>query len=111
MRSPEDLVRQLDAEAGKFSMVAIVVAFDDTSRFVFHDDNADKMVTDLRSMIELGGEPFGLLGYIATEKGSSVSSFIYDEYSDTVWAKPLMDELVGNMVETLNRYEQRGGSA
>jgi hypothetical protein len=62
-------------------------------------------------MIDASGEPFGLLGYIATEKGSSVSSHVYSEYADSIWAKPLMDELVANMVETLNRYEQRGGSA
>ena len=111
MRSPEELVRELDAEAGKFSMVAIVVAFDDTSRYVFHDDDPDRMVTELRSMIDASGEPIGLLGYVATEKGSSVSSHVYDEYASSVWAKPLMDELVANMVETLNRYEQRGGSA
>lgn len=111
MRSPEELVQELDQEAHKFSMVAIVVAFDDTSRYVFHDDDSDKMVRDLRSMIDAGGEPFGLLGYIATEKESNVASFVYEEFKDTVWATPLMEELANSMVATLRSYQERSGSA
>ncbi len=111
MRSAEEMVQELDREASQFSVVAIVVAFDDTSRFVFHDDDSSKTLTELRSMIEAGGEPFGLLGYVATETKSSVGSHVFDEFQDSVWAKPLMDELVNNMAATLRGYQERGGSA
>jgi hypothetical protein len=111
MRSAEEMVQELDREASNFSVVAIVVAFDDTSRFVFHDDDSTKTLTELRSMIEAGGEPFGLLGYVATETKSSVGAHVYDEFLNTVWAKPLMDELAKNMAATLQNYQERGGSA
>lgn len=110
MRSPEELVQELDREAQKFSVVAIVVAFDDTSRYVFHDNDSEKMLRNLRSLIDAGGQPFGLLGYIATEKGSNVGSHVYDEFKDTVWAAPLMEELSDHMIATLRTYQERGGS-
>jgi hypothetical protein len=111
MRSLEALVQELDREAPQFSMVAIVVAFDDTSQFVFHEDDHEKMLSTLRSLIAQGGQPCGLLGYTATEKGSTVASSVYDEVKDTVWATPLMEELAQNMVATLEGYEKRAGSA
>ncbi len=111
MRSAEEMVQELDREASNFSMVAIVVAFDDTSRFVFHDDDSSKTLSDLRSMIDAGGEPFGLLGYVATEKASRVSSHVYEEFQGTLWAMPLMEELANNMAATLRSYQERGGSA
>lgn len=111
MRSPEELLQELDQEASDFSVVAIVVAFDDTSRYVFHEDDSARMLSNLKTMIDEGGEPFGLLGYIATEKGSNVASFVYEEYKQTVWALPLMEELAQNMVNTLTRYQERTGSA
>lgn len=111
MRSPEELVQELDREAERLSMVAIVVAFDDTSRFVFHEDSPEKMLTNLRSMIEAGGEPFGLLGYTANENEAHVASFVYEEFKNTVWAAPLMEELAGNMAATLRSYQTRTGSA
>lgn len=111
MRSPEVLVQELDRESPQFSMVAIVVAFDDTSRFVFHDADPEKMLSSLRSLIAEGGQPCGLLGYTATEKGSTVASSVYDEVKDTIWATPLMEELAQNMVATLESFEKRTGSA
>ena len=111
MRNPEDMVQELHRESTRFSVVAIVVAFDDTSRYVFHDDDQEKVLSDLRSMIDGGGEPFGMLGYTATEKGSTVASHVYDEFTDSIWAKPLMDELSQHMVATLKSYETRSGSA
>ena len=111
MRSPEALIEELDRESPRFSMVAIVVAFDDTSRFVFHEEDREKMLSSLRSLLAQGGEPCGLLGYTATEKGSTVASSVYDEVKHTVWAAPLIEELARNMVATLDSYERRGGSA
>lgn len=111
MRSPEELLQELDQEASEFSVVAIVVAFDDTSRYVFHEDDSAKMLRNLRAMIDEGGEPFGLLGYIATERGSSVASSVYEDYKQTVWAAPLMEELAQSMVNTLMSYQKRTGSA
>lgn len=111
MRSAEELVRELDQEARHFSMVAIVVAFDDTSRYVFHDDDPNKVLAELQEMIAAGGEPFGLLGYCANEKEANVSSFVYDEYKSTIWAEPLLNELSDNLVSALGSYQRRSGSA
>src|SRR5215510_10107317 len=104
-RTAKDLIDELRAEGERFqnktadhSAVALVVAFENSSEFVWNSDR--NPLQKLSSLIEKGGEPVGLLGWIVVfvdEEGSKRRLRIYSralqEYASEEW--------VGNFLSAL----------
>ena len=106
-RTAKDLIDELRAEGERFqnktadhSAVALVVAFDRNSEFVW--DSERNPLEKLNSLMEKGGEPVGLIGWIvafAEEAGSRRRLRIYSralqEYASEEW--------VGNFLSALRK--------
>jgi len=104
-RTAKDLIDELRAEGERFqnktadhSAVALVVAFEKASEFVWNSDR--NPLQKLSSLIEKGGEPVGLLGWIVVlddEESSKRRLRIYSralqEYASEEW--------VGNFLSAL----------
>src|SRR5215468_3806261 len=78
-RTTKDLIDELRAEGERFqkktadhSAVALVVAFENASEFVWNSDR--NPLQKLNSLIEKGGEPVGLIGWIVVFEDDEESS-------------------------------------
>src|SRR5262249_55231898 len=106
-RTTRDLINELRAEGERFqnktadhSAVALVIAFDRNPEFVW--DSERHPLEKLNSLMEKGGEPVGLIGWIvsfAEEAGSRRRLRIYSralqEYASEEW--------VGNFLSALRK--------
>src|SRR5262245_23561987 len=105
-RTTKDLIDELRAEGERFqnktadhSAVALVVAFENASEFVWNSDR--NPLQKLRSLIEKCGEPVGLLGWIVVveydEESSKRARRMYSralqEYASEQWVDNFLSAL------------------
>jgi len=95
---PEEMIASLDSWTVPNSVSGIVVAFEETTIFVLHD-NVDRLET-LRNALSLGGLPIGMVG--AIHNGDRV--YMYREpYGDVEDADCLLQKFQGGMVTNIQK--------
>jgi hypothetical protein len=78
-----DLIKELEQEAGNFTVVALAVGFESITILVFSSDpNRQQKLDD--AVIQ-GGEPIGFLGYDVDNKLLSVQTRAVAEHADEQW--------------------------
>ena len=55
------LIKELSKEGARFTRVALVVGFEESSQFLWSDDPTN--LEKLNTMIQSGGEPVGLIAF------------------------------------------------
>ena len=90
MRTTEDLIRELDHEAGNFTHCALVVGFEDTTVFVWGHDLRRQSTLD--EAVKVGGKPVGMIGCDTHNGLVTVQARTLEEYAEKEWAA---DYLVG----------------
>jgi hypothetical protein len=60
MRSTEELIQELDREAGNFTHCGLVIGFESSTIYIWgHDPNRQRALDEA---VDAGGEPIGVLG-------------------------------------------------
>lgn len=76
MRPVAELIQELDTEAAKFDMTALVVAFQTRTKirafYVWSDDKTK--LSNLNILLENGGKPLGFIG-LTQEEGAGPAVF------------------------------------
>lgn len=117
MRTTKDLIEELEAEKGKFFVVALAVGFERTTTFVFA--NEENRLEKLNAAVQVGGEPVGLIG-LMNEGGNRATLYtrMLAEHAEDVPLKNYMRKLAssfGRAVEqsgtgvVLENVERRPG--
>jgi len=88
MRSPLELIRELEQEARQLQMAALVIGFQDHTAFVW-SHHADKLET-LDTMLTLGGESIGFVG--VTDGTIAVRPLA--EYENEEWARGYLQAIL-----------------
>ncbi len=88
MRSPLELIRELEQEARQLQMTALVIGFQDHTAFVW-SHHADKLET-LDTMLTLGGESIGFVG--VTDGTITVRPLA--EYENEEWARGYLQAIL-----------------
>ena len=86
MRTTKDLIDELEAEAPKFTRVALVVGFERTTEFVWWapPDDGDPL-QKLNALIEEGGECVGLIGFTLGGRHGQVYARALADYGGGEW--------------------------
>lgn len=102
-RTTSDLISELEAEAALCTSVALAVGFEHTTCFIFSGE--DNMLEKLNDMINLGGEPIGLVMFHSDEEChvTRVACRPLEEYSGEPWAQDYLKGLVHGMASRLGR--------
>lgn len=97
MRKTSDLVNEMLTEAKAAWLVAIAVAFDAETKFVFSTQN--RPLEALNQLVRNGGSPVGLLQF--TKVGESVQGSYrpFDEYANAAWVKEYFEGLLAHAGE------------
>ena len=98
-RTTADVIKELEAEAALCRSVALAVGFEHTTLFIFFDE--DNKLEKLNEMIEMGGEPVGLLMSHSDKEGhvTSIAGRPLDEYAEEPWAQDYVEALVDGMFD------------
>ena len=105
MRNTADLVNEMLAEAKTAWLVAIAVAFDAETKFVF--SSGRQPLVELNQLVQRGGSPIGLLRF--ERSGTSVQGSYrpFEEYADQEWVKDYFTGLLDHADEIVAESEQR----
>ncbi len=95
MRKTADLVNEMLAEAKHAWLVAIVVGFENETRFVF--SSGQQPLRDLNQLVQKGGSPIGLLRFDKEDSQVQGSYRPFEEYGNEEWVK---NYLAGLLVDT-----------
>ncbi len=104
MRKTPDLVNEMLAEAKKAWLVAIVVGFEQDTRFVF--SSIKKPLEELNTLVQRGGSPIGLLRFEKENSQIQGSFRPFEEYENEEWVKKYLAGLLDNIGEII-RLSQR----
>jgi hypothetical protein len=99
MRQTSDLVKEMLEEAKKAWLVAIVVGFENETKFVF--SNALRPLIDLNNLIKSGGAPIGLLRFENTNTGVQGLYRPFEEYENEEWVKNYLAGLLDHGEEII----------
>jgi hypothetical protein len=107
MRKTSDLVNEMLAEAKNAWLVAIVVGFENETRFVFSSHR--QPLQDLNHLVQKGGSPVGLLRF--DKEGSQIQGSYrpFEEYGDEEWVKQYLAGLLDNTKEIISLSMQEAG--
>jgi len=105
MRNTTDLVNEMLAEAKSAALVAIAVAFDNDTKFVFSSDL--KPLAMLNRLVQGGGSPVGLLRFDKAAELYQGSYRTFEEYSTAEWAAKYLAGLLDHTPEILAMSEQQ----
>ena len=92
MRHVRELIQELEAEAGRFTRVGIAVGFDDSTKFVWSGE-LDNLQT-LKRLVEYGGEPVALVGFVVAGREATLYCRPLAEYKDEQWVQDYLDGLI-----------------
>ena len=104
MRKTSDLVNEMLAEAKKAWLVAIVVGFEQDTRFVF--SSVKKPLEELNQLVQRGGSPIGLLRFERENSQIQGSFRPFEEYENEEWAKKYLIGLLDNTGEIVRLSQQ-----
>jgi len=99
MRKTSDLVQEMQEEAKTTWLVAIVVGFEQDTRFVFSSEK--NPLESLNKFVKTGGAPIGLLRFdkeFSTVQGSYRP---FEEYAQEEWVKTYLAGLLENTGEII----------
>jgi len=99
MRSTKDLINELQMEAVRLTAVAIAVGFEKKTKFVFaHEPDS---LGELNALVQSGGEPVGLVGYLNVEGEARFYSRPLQEYADEEWVGGYLNSLTDSFLQVL----------
>ena len=99
MRKTSDLINELEAETKTAWLVAIAVAFNNETQFVFSSQN--HTLDALNQLVKNGGSPIGLLRFV--KENGSIQGYYrpFDEYANEPWVKEYFAGLLANAKEII----------
>lgn len=80
LRTPADLIVELDGEAMKFTIVFLVVTFEHLETVFIRSDHTNR-VGGLDEATAQGGDPIGFIGMKADDEGASFYCRVLREYA------------------------------
>jgi len=103
MRTPSELIAELDKAAPSFTTIVIAVAFEETTKFVFatEKDRLEK----LKAAIHEGGEAIGMLGMNQRGNVLSIASRPFREYVNDKIACDCLVSLSDHIAKTFGAGE------
>jgi len=105
MRKTSDLVNEMLAEGKNAWLVAIVVGFEQETRFVF--SSAKQPLLELNQLVQKGGSPIGLLRFDREDSQIQGSYRPFGEYGNEEWAKEYLAGLLDNTGEIISVSRQQ----
>ncbi len=94
MRKTSDLVHEMLEEAKKVWLVAIVVGFNNETKFVF--SSGVHPLEELNRLVKKGGSPIGLLRFEKENAEIQGSYRPFEEYENEGWAGEYLAGLLDN---------------
>ena len=107
LRSTLDLIRELEDEAARFWVCAIVVGFESKSGFVWSYEGTERdRLNSLNQMVASGGEPMGMVGVIKDERTETLTfaSRLLAEYAGEPWAHDYLETLMETVVTLAKEF-------
>jgi hypothetical protein len=104
MRKTSDLVNEMLAEAKKAWLVAIVVGFENETKFVF--SSRRQPLGELNQLVQRGGSPIGLLRFDKEDSQVQGSYRPFEEYENEDWAKKYLAGLLDNTGDIIRLSQQ-----
>ena len=101
MRKTADLVNEMLAEAKGAWLVAIAVAFDTETKFVFHTQS--RPLESLNQLVRNGGSPVGLLRFVKVNGSLQGTYRPFEEYAAAPWIKEYFEGLLANAAEIVGQ--------
>ena len=83
MRTPEELIAELDGEKHKFRVLALAIGFQSTTTFVFADE--DNALANLKHEMHCGGVPVGFVGIVEDGERHILYSRPLLEHENEAW--------------------------
>jgi hypothetical protein len=106
MRSTQDLIEELAAEAPRLTGVAIAVGFERRTEFVWHGQS-DNPVAELNKLVRAGGEPVGLIGYVRLPGGEiRLYQRVFAEHAGESWVQDYFTSLMA----TTQLFAEKAGA-
>jgi hypothetical protein len=99
MRKTSDLVQEMVDEAKKAWLVAIAVAFEQETKFVFSSNSHP--LEELNRLVKNGGSPIGLLRFDKENSSVQGSYRPFDEYANEPWVTGYLAGLLENTGEII----------
>ncbi len=100
MRKTSDLINEMLAEAKKAWLVAIVVGFENETKFVFSSQR--QPLKDLNQLVQKGGYPIGLLRFDKEDSQIQGSYRPFEEYGNEEWVKNYLAGLLDNTKDIIS---------
>lgn len=100
MRNSAELVNEMLAEAKTAFLVAIVVGFEQETKFVFSTQK--QPLGDLNTLIKKGGFPLGLLRFDKDDTAVQGSYRPFEEYAGQEWVNTYLAGLLDNTQEIVS---------
>lgn len=94
MRNTLDLVNEMREEAKKAWLVAIVVGFENETKFVFSSDSHS--LEELNQLVQNGGSPIGLLRFEKENNTIQGAYRPFEEYENETWIREYLNGLLEN---------------
>ena len=105
MRNTWDLVNEMREEAKTAWLVAIVVGFENETKFVFSSNN--QSLEELNRLIQSGGAPVGLLRFEKENSTIQGSYRPFQEYGNETWVKEYLKGLLESAEKIIALASQR----
>jgi hypothetical protein len=102
-RTTLDLIRDLQAQAPKFTGLQLVVAFESSCTFISADEQG--ALGALNRAVQDGGEPIGFIGWIIKRQSTEIFTKLLEEYRNDTSAEEFVTRIAsekGKAVERLN---------
>jgi len=103
MRKTADLISEMVAETEGAWLVAIAVAFDTETKFVFN--NQKHPLEALNELIKNGGSPVGLLRFEKADGALQGSYRPFKEYATAPWVKEYFEGLLAHAAEIVEQSQ------
>jgi hypothetical protein len=100
-RTTLDLIRDLQAEAPKFTGIQLVVAFESTCTFISADEQG--ALGSLNRAVQDGGEPIGFIGWIIERQSTEIFTKLLEEYRNDASAEAFLTRIASDKAKAVER--------
>jgi hypothetical protein len=104
MRKTSDLIDEMFAEAKAAWLVAIVVGFENETKFVF--SSRKHPLEELNELVKNGGSPVGLLRFDKQNRSVQGSYRPFQEYEREEWVQKYLAGLLENTGEIISLSQE-----